>query len=502
MLIGILIIIIQFFCLLIGLFWSISVYKKPFRKKFLIFLHLLILSFNTFNIFLFTWYDFQYYEFNLNLNIGTLLLWEIIFFGGCIIFLLSKDEMSGILNENLYDTLLIIVILSLVGASLTLNILITIICIIILFITLILIFYFGYYSKPFKLLKYFLISVLISFSFLIIAILIIYFEVNSFILTEINTFEFNPVLNVMSSLFLLFGFGIPCGIFPFVIYHLKAYFHNSTYTTLFSLTNLTFPIISFILIRFLIALSYDFLINSVIILIISTIGLIISITFLLTEIFTSIDGKSFSIKKILGYSANADFNMVLLISAFIGFLPTNLMKIEYRNFLFLFIFSMILVKTLLFYSLKPIFLETLDDSIKLLGGFWKNYKTFGIFYLMGGVFLTIPFALGNILLNLITNLFTESIIDLPFISFVGFTILIVLIIYFIIILIWVSITFNDIFFGTPKYLKVKKIRPITTYDYIPQIIIFVFSIFLCIFYFINNFLFLEILNSFTENFVY
>ena len=39
--------------------------------------------------------------------------------------------------------------------------------------------------------------------------------------------------------FFLFGFGIPCGIFPFVIYHLKAYFHDSIYTTLFSLTILS-----------------------------------------------------------------------------------------------------------------------------------------------------------------------------------------------------------------------------------------------------------------------
>ncbi len=500
--ISILIVIIQFFCLLIGLFGSIAFHKSPFRKKFLIILNLMILSFNTFNIILFGWNNFQYYEFNLNLNIGTLFLWEIIFFLGCIIFFLSKDEMSGILNENLYDTLLIVVIFSLVGASLTLNILITTIFIMILFLTLILIFYFGRYSKPLKLLKYFIISVIISLSFLIIAILIIFFEVNSFILTEINIFEFNPVLNVITSLFFLFGFGLPCGIFPFVIYHLKAYFHDSTYTTLFSLTNLTFPVISFILIRQLIAFSYDLFINSFIILIISIIGLIISITFLLTEIFTSIDGKSYSIKKIIGYSATADFNMILLISAFIGFLPTNSMKIEYRNFLFLFIFSMILVKTLLFHSLKPIILETLDDNIKLLGGFWKNHKHFGIFYLMGGIFLTIPFALGNILLNLITNLFTESIIDLPFISFVGFTIWILLIIYFIIIVIWVSITFNDIFFGNPKHIKFKKIRPITILDYIPQIFILVFSIFLCVLYFINNLLFLEALNSFTENFVY
>ncbi|MCK4238119.1 MAG: hypothetical protein KAX33_03290, partial [Candidatus Lokiarchaeota archaeon] len=120
----------------------------------------------------------------------------------------------------------------------------------------------------------------------------------------------------------------------------------------------------------------------------------------------------------------------------------------------------------------------------------------------GGIFLTIPFALGNILINLISNIFTESLIDLPHISFIGFTIWAILIFYFIIILIWVSITFNDIFIGTPKYLKNKDIRPITKLDYLPLILIFIFSIFLCIFYFFNNILFMEIINFSTEQFTH
>ena len=194
--------------------------------------------------------------------------------------------------------------------------------------------------------------------------------------------------------------------------------------------------------------------------------------------------------------------MILFISAFTVFLPTESIKIEYRNFVFFFIFCMILVKTLLFYSLKPVILETLDDNIKKLGGFWEKYKIFGVFYIIGGIILAIPFALGNILINIILNIFMESLINLPAISFIGFTIWVILIIYFITILIWVSITFNDIFIGTPKYLKNKEIKLITKLDYSPQIFILIFSIFLCVFYFINNSLFLQVLNFLTEQFIH
>ncbi len=500
--IGILLAFIPLYCLSIGLFWSISCSKSIYRKNILIILNLIILFVNTLNIIIFSLFDLQYYDFNLNLNVGTFLLWEIIFVLSCIILYFSKDEMTGIINENLYDFLIILIIFSLVGASLTSNILITVIFVIIVYISLGLIFYFGIYSKPFKLLRLFFISIILSIIFLILGLLLIYFEFNSFILTEIRNSELNPALNLIISLLFLFGFGIPCGIIPFSIYHLKVYYHDSTYTTLFTITNLTFPIINFILFKFLLTFTYDLVINSLIILIIAVVGLIISITYSLTETFTAIDGRSFSIKKILGLSSNSDFNMILLISAFIGFLPTELIKIEYGSFVFLFIFCMILVKILLFYSLKPVMLETLDDNIKILGGFWKKYKIFGIFYLIGGILLTIPFALGNILINLISNIFTESLIDLPHISFIGYTIWALLIIYFIIILIWVSITFNDIFIGTPKYLKNKNIRPITKLDYFPQILTFILSIFLCTFYFFNNSLFMEIINFCTEQFMH
>ncbi len=500
--IGILIATIPLYCLLIGLFWSISCSKSTFRKKILILISILILFTNTLNIIIFSLFDFQIYDFNFNLNVGTFFLWEIIFALNLIILYFSKDEMTGILNENLYDSLIILIIFSLVGASLTSNILIIVIFVIIVFISLGLIFYFGIYSKPFKLLRLFFISIILSIIFLILGVFLIYFIIDSFILTEIKNFELNPGLNLLISLLFLFGFGIPCGIIPFSIFHLKVYYHDSTYTTLFIITNLTFPIINFILFKLLLTFTYDLGINSLIILIIAAVGLIISITYSLTETFTTIDGNSFSIKKILGLSSNSDFNMILLISAFIGFLPTESIKIEYGNFVFFFIFCMILIKILLFYSLKPVMLETLDDNIKILGGFWQKYKIFGISYLIGGILLTIPFALGNILINLISNIFTESLIDLPHISFIGFTIWAILIFYFIIILIWVSITFNDIFIGTPKYLKNKDIRPITKLDYLPLILIIIFSIFLCIFYFFNNLLFMEILNFSTEQFTH
>lgn len=490
--------ILLFFVLL----WSVSFPETEYRRKIILILMITVLVFNTLNLVVFIAYEIISTEFNLSLNMGTLFLSEIIIGLGIITLYFSKDEMRGIVNEHIFDMLIIFIVMCLVGAVITLNILVVIIFTILTQISLSMIFYFGHYSKAYELLKKFLLTTFISALCLILAVFLIFLESSSFILTDISAFEFNPISNFIISFLFLFGFGIPCGIFPFALIRVKNYYQDSSYTYLFAYTNLAIPVIALILNKILISFSYGLSLVPLSIILIASLGLIISLTYSLTEIFTSIDGKSYSIKKILGYSTNSDFNIILLVSAYIGLLPTGIITAGYWDYVFLFLFLLILIKSLLFYSLKPIFLETLDDNIKLLGGFFNKYKIFGAVYLISGLFLSIPFLVGNSILGLILPLLTAAVIDIPQVSFVGVSIFVILILYFTVTLIWISITFNDIFFGVDRYLKNKKIRSLNKFDYIPLVILLAVLSFLCIFYILNNQLYLQTINFFSENFIY
>ena len=67
----------------------------------------IVLIFNTLNLVVFIAYGITSTEFNLSLNMGTLFLSEIIIGLGIITVYFSKDELRGIVNEHIFDMLII-----------------------------------------------------------------------------------------------------------------------------------------------------------------------------------------------------------------------------------------------------------------------------------------------------------------------------------------------------------------------------------------------------------
>ncbi len=484
--------------LFFGLFWSIAYPDTSYRRKILLALSTISLIFNTFNLTIFILFNLQSTDFYMNLNSGTILALEIILGLGYIALNFSKDEIRGFSNEHIFDSLLLVIILCLIGAAVTTNLVAITAFFAIILISLSIIFYFGHYLKPYELLAQFYIMIFIGITCVLVGVILTFLETNSLLLTEIAEAEFNAFTRLIISLLFFIGLGLPCGILPFT---LKRYYQDASFTAFFTYALLVIPQFTLILNKLLVKISFDSFLNSLFIVIIATIGLIICLIHTLTETFTSLDGRSYSIKKIIGYSINSDFNIVLLTSAYIGLLPSDLLSTELWNYTFLFVFIFVFVKALLIYSLKPVVIETLDDNIKVLGGFFKNYKVFGISYLISGLLFSVPFMLGSMLLDLVLPITTNSVLNLPHISFIGFTIVTIIVCYFIITLIWISITFNDIFFGTEKHFKHKEVRKINKVDYIPQIILLGFIAFLCLFYLLSSDLFLQILNYFNQNFI-
>ncbi len=260
-------------------------------------------------------------DFYLNLEKGTFLLIEIILLMGLIVSLFSREEVVNIANENYHDGLILTILLGLIGMVISSNIISIFSCFIVVMVLIGVIFYFGDYPKEFQLLRLFFLGIGLSTIMLFFASFLIYQEFGSLILTEIKIMSINDTSNVLISLFLFLGIGIPCGLFPFSIYHLKNYYQDSSYTNLFLFSIFSY-ISFFVILRFLNAFPFSLPLNGIIIMVISSIGLIISLVFVLTELFTSLDGDTFSIKKLFGFSLVSDFNMFVLFASFIVFFPS------------------------------------------------------------------------------------------------------------------------------------------------------------------------------------
>jgi len=465
------------------------------RKLLSIFIVFLALFMNSILLSFYMLLDIVERDFYLNLGTGTFFIIEFILLIGLIVLLFSKEEVVNIVNENLFDGLILIILIGMIGTIISSNI-IVIFSSFILVITLIgVIFYFGNYPKEFKLLRLYFIGIGISIILLFIASYLMYIEFKSLILTEIKLVQISDASNILITTLLFLGIGIPCGLFPFTISHLKNYYQDSSYTNLLLFSLFSFVNV-FLIVRILNVFSYALLTNGLIIIIISSIGLLTSIIFILTELFTSLDGDTFSIKKIFGYSICSDFNMFLLLSSFIVFLTPVALGQSYMNLLIFYLLILISVKTLIFYTFFPIMLETYDDNLKLLGDFWNKYKIFGIFLFLSGLIISLP--LSFLSLNALITLYSiESIIGISVISMIAFIIFILYLIYIAITLVFVSISFIQIYYSNkPRYVERETIKNINSNHYIPIIIIVLLIAVLIIAYLFGNNVFYLIFRSF------
>jgi hypothetical protein len=313
---------------------------------------------------------------------------------------------------------------------------------------------------------------------LIGATILIYLATGSLELGVINGSQISEELSNFISIALYLGIGLLCGLVPFSIFHLKNLFQDNSYANLL-LFSIFIYIISFIMIRILNVLSPASLIISFTLMTLLILGIILPIT--------HIDGNTYSIKKIFGYSVVLDFNMVLLFFVFSNLLTTSINEV-FLNSIIYFLLIIFSVKLLIFYTLYPVIINTYEDNMKLLGGFRKEYRKFGTAILVSG--LIIILLLGFLFLNnTLPILLTYEIASNSIYSLTAGIVLTIYILFLIVVLIFISTNFNYLYNqNEPQYLQRDNVKNIRSIDFMPIIVLF--SIIICLslsYIFIDNF---------------
>ncbi len=488
------------YILIVGFFLIYFLNDRAYRKSFASLILFLALIMNSTILFgFYIPYNIIIRDYSLNLTVGTYILIEMILLLSTISFLFAKYEIANIKNENMMDSLLFLLILSLIGMIISSNLLVILSCFFVVIITLGIVFYFGDHPKEFQLLRTYFLAAGLSTLLLFTASYLIYVEFDTLIITDIKLMEPSNFINVVITTLLFLGIGIPCGLFPFSIYHLKNYYRDSSYTSLFMFSIFN-AVNIFLLMRILNAFSLLLPINGVIIMIISAIGLIISMVFVLRELLTSIDGATYSIKKIYGYSLCGDFNLFLLLASYLVIVTRLELNAFYLNFLIFFVFFTIAIKSLIFYSYYPVMLETFDDNLKLLGEFNKKYKKFGFALGSSGLLISLPMSIFTLYI-FFSMADAEAILSDSLYSTVTMVVIGFYIIYLLIFLTEISVSYVEMYFSNkPRFVERESIKNITKYDYSPIIIIFVLIGILIALFLLGNELFYSLFKSFLMDF--
>jgi len=220
------------------------------------------------------------------------------------------------------------------------------------------------------------------------AALILYIDTGTFELSSLGNIALSEIARNLLSILIILGLGVPCGLFPFYVFHLKKYFQESDYFHFVIL--MTFNYISTIIImRLLNSIMNSNSISLFIILIISGIGVVIAIYYIILELYTSHDGFTYSIKKLLGYSLICDSNLILLLFANFYLFPEPIRNNLLNLLIFLYT-SLIIIKLLLSYSFIVTANKSNEDNFRLLGNFWKENKIFGLLLFLSGLVLIFP----------------------------------------------------------------------------------------------------------------
>jgi len=417
---------------------------------------------------------------------GTYLTIELILIFSLIVTKFSNSEFESSSNKDLYDFLLLIIIFGLIGIVLTTNILSIVLWFLFLSSTFGLIFFIDNFKKELVLLKLYFIVLIISAICLIGATILIYLATESLELDVINGIQISEELNDFILIILYLGIGLLCGLVPFSIFHLKNYFQDNSYANL-GLFSIFIYTISFITIRILKVLSPESLIVSFTLMTLLILGIILPMVYITIELFTHIDGNTYSIKKIFGYSVVLDFNMVLLFVVFSNLLTTPINEI-FLNSIIYFLLTVFSVKMLIFYTFYPVMINTREDNMKLLSGFKKEYRKFGTVLLVSGLIIIV--LLGFLFLNnTLPILFSYEIASNSLYSLTASIVLTIYVLFLIVVLILISTNFNHLYNqNEPQYLQRDNAKEIRSIDFIPIIVLFVIIICLSLSYiFIDNF---------------
>jgi len=469
------------YILFLGAFVVYLLQNNVKRKQVIFGLLFFNLVFNSFLCVMHIFYNFN----GSNLK-GTYITIVLILIFGLIATKFSNNQLKNSSNKDIYDFLVLIVIFGLIGIVSTTNIMSIILWFLFLSFIFGIIFFIDNFKKELVLLKLYFIVLIISAICLIGAIILIYLATGSLELDVISGTQISEELNNFISITLYLGIGLLCGLVPFSIFHLKNFFQDNSYANML-LFSIFVYIISFIAIRILNVISHESLIISFTLITLLILGIVLPMVYILIELFTHIDGNTYSIKRIFGYSVVLDFNMVLLFVMFSNLLTTPLIE-PFLNSIIYFLLIIFSVKMLIFYTFYPVIINTDEDNMKLLGGFKKEYRKFGTSLLFSG--LVIIVLLGFLFLNnTLPILFSYEIASNSLYSLTASIVLTVYVLFLIVVLIFISTKFNHLYNqNTPQYLQRDNVKNIHSIDFMPIVVLLVIIICLSLSYiFIGNF---------------
>jgi len=335
--------------------------QQIIRKKIIFLIIFSSLIVNTFSLFIALFMNLQFYEFYLIIDGNILLIVELILLGGLFYAIISKKNYKETINMPIHDGITLVILAGIIGIVSSSHILILIswfgFVLILLGVNL---FYRGIVIDFKNCIPYFL-SIGISIVVLYIFSIIIFFDTGTIYIIEIISIGVSSELNFVYIILIIIGFGIPCGIFPFGVFHLKKIFQDGSYYNLLFYFMINYSI-NFSLFRSFQFFEFLPLGYGLIVTIISILGIITFFYILLKELFFSLEHQPFSLKRIMGYSITGDFNNILMLLSISLLIPDNI-KEMYLDGLFLIFSLFILVKMVILFALHPIILTYEDDPI-------------------------------------------------------------------------------------------------------------------------------------------
>jgi formate hydrogenlyase subunit 3/multisubunit Na+/H+ antiporter MnhD subunit len=473
----ILVSLLPFSVLFIGGIYTLSIGDN--KKKFEMTLLFCILSLIINSLLLFI-PDFFVSKESIRVTRGDVVFNEFILVIASVFAVSSKLNLKASKNIEYFPLVYCMIIASFIGMNLTDNLLIIIFFFIMSVIFIAQLFYFGDYEKDFFQLKKFLGIAVFSFSCLVIGAIVIFFSQGTFNLSGLSSLRENDLdaTSIFVIILFILGFGAIAGMAPFGVAHLNDYFEESNPLSLKVFSVIFVPVLGISIFRLISGFTDSNQTIGIILFLLGGPGLTVNFIWIIMESFGKFKRQSYSLKKIIGYLACADFNMILILIAARIYSQDELKLVTYTSAI-LFALASSIAKAMILESLNPIFDDPANEilDLKLLGDYFKIYPRMFYFFSIGVFLMLFPLFPGNIFLSTsLEYLFSSDAIS-PINQAMLTLSFIFVISYLIVFGIAISIIGSEIFFGKPKYRELSGYQRLDKAYYTsPYLLILIFIV--------------------------
>ena len=210
----------------------IYIKDRVLRKRIIFWIILSTLIINTFSLFMALFIHIQIYEFYLILDSNVLLIIESILVGGIIYAIISKNNDKKSIKIPIYDGINQLILAGIIGFVSSSHLLILISWLAFVLVLLGINLLYEEIAIDFKNLVPFFLTIGISLAALYIFGIIIFFDTGTTNIIEIISIGVSDEFNFIYIILIIIGFGLPCGIFPIGVFHLKKVFQDGSYFSL------------------------------------------------------------------------------------------------------------------------------------------------------------------------------------------------------------------------------------------------------------------------------